>query len=210
VLRAQYLRFRLAHAPSRPFVEPVLKNLAFRPDRDWLEFSLSRSTKLAAAPVPRDVRFREAIADDLPELARIDREAFPDHPMPAELIERRLDEEWTIVAERGGQIAGFCRHTMAAPDAGWISVLAVGAAHRGVGLGAALTTRGAKRLFAEGAREAGLTTDGDNAPAIALYRKLGFRQSASGRDYRRPTDPKAIQKFIQDRRGIHIKFGGWR
>ena len=209
VLRADSVRLRLAYAPARPVVEPVLRKLWFQPSRDWIEFSLSRSTKVAAPPVPRGVRFRDGGVDDAEELLRIDREAFPDTPIPTGAFRVRLHEESVIVAERRGEIAGFCLYSMYA-DAGWISVLAVGEEHRGEGLGAALTVRAAKRLFAEGAQVAGLTTDDANGAAIRLYVRLGFRQTHAGRDYVRPTDPRAVEKLQQENRGTLIKFGGWR
>src|SRR5690349_8522542 len=48
-LRADSLRLRLSYAPARPLVEPVLKQQMFTPSRDWMEFSLSKATKLPAA-----------------------------------------------------------------------------------------------------------------------------------------------------------------
>ena len=210
VLRADRVRLRLTYAPARPIVEPVLRRLWFKPSRDWMEFSLARSTKLAAAPAPRGVRFREAGADDVDALLRIDRESFPDTPIPADAFAARINEESVIVAERGGEIAGFCIYTAPEPGAGWISVLAVCAEHRGAGLGAALTVRAAKRLFVEGARAVGLTTDDDNGSAIRLYVRLGFRQTRAGRDYTRPTDPREIKAMQTAGEGTLIRFGGWR
>jgi ribosomal protein S18 acetylase RimI-like enzyme len=210
VLRAERVRLRLTYAPARPMVEPVLRRLWFKPSRDWMEFSVARSTKLAAAPAPRGVRFREATAHDVDVLLRIDRESFPDTPIPADVFGGRLKEESVIVAERGGAIAGFCMYDAPEPGAGWISVLAVVKEHRGAGLGAALTVRAAKRLFAEGAQSVGLTTDDDNGAAIRLYVRLGFKQTRAGRDYTRPTDPREIKAMQTAEEGTLIRFGGWR
>jgi ribosomal protein S18 acetylase RimI-like enzyme len=210
MLGAENVRLRLSYAPARPIVEPVLKRLSFRPSRDWMEFSLARSTKLPAAPAPRGVRFRDAGIDDTDALLRIDRECFPDTPIPASVFSERLRVERAIVAERGGEIAGFCLFEAPEPDAGWISVLAVAEEHRGEGLGAALTARAAKRLFADGVQSVGLTTDDDNGDAIRLYVRLGFKQTRAGRDYTRPTDPRAVKAEQQAREGTLIRFGGWR
>jgi ribosomal protein S18 acetylase RimI-like enzyme len=209
-LGAESVRLRLTHAPARPLVEPVLKKLWFRPSRDWMEFELARSTKLPAAPSSRGVTYRDSVSKDVTDLLRIDRESFPDSPIPASVFASRLEQDDVIVAERRGAIAGFCMYSMIEKGAGWISVLAVGEEHRGQGIGAALTIRAAKRLFADGARTVGLTTDSDNGEAIRLYVRLGFKQTRAGRDYRRPTDPREIKAMQQAGEGTLIRFGGWR
>jgi ribosomal-protein-alanine N-acetyltransferase len=175
-----------------------------------MEFSLARAAKLPAA-TPRGVRFRDATLDDLPQLLRIDRQSFPDMPIEADVMRQRLrDEESAILAIAGGDVAGFSMFYTPEEGAGWISVLAVGEEHRGCGIGAALAVRAARRLFAAGARNVGLTTEDDNGPAIRLYVRLGFRQTIAGRDYRRPTDPRAITEMKRAGEGTFIRFGGWR
>jgi ribosomal protein S18 acetylase RimI-like enzyme len=210
VLRAEDVRLRLTHAPARPIVEPVLRRLWFRPSRDWMEFSLSRAARLPAAPAPRGMRLRPGGIDDAEDLLRIDRESFPDTPIAASVFADRLRHEQVIVAERRDVVAGFCLFNEPEPGAGWISVLAVGEEFRGEGLGAALTVRAAKQLFAAGAQSVGLTTDDGNGAAIRLYMRLGFRQTIAGRDYTRPTDPRAIKAMQTAGEGTLIRFGGWR
>ncbi len=205
------VRLRLGYAPARPLVEPMLKQLWFRPSRDWMTFSLARAAKLHAAPAPRGVRFRDGGVDDVPELIRIDREAFPDTPiLPGAMRARLQEEESVIVAVSGKEIAGFCIYSMPEPGAGWINVLAVGESHRGCGIGAALTVRAAKRLIADGAQNVELTTADGNGPAIRLYVRLGFKQTRAGRDYSRPTDPREIEAMKVAGEGTLIRFGGWR
>lgn len=205
------LRFRLAYFPARPMVEPVLKRLSFVPVRDWFEFTLERATKLPATPAPRGVRFRAGGLADVSALVRVDRECFPDTPMPPEGMRASIKQgEQVLVAERGGDTVGYCLYSQPDPGAGFIHVVAVSEAHRDQGIGAALTTRACKRLFAEGAREVSLTTDQDNGSAIRLYRRLGFKQTRAGRDYSRPTDPAEVEALQSAKRGTLIRFGGWR
>jgi hypothetical protein len=40
--------------------------------------------------------------------------------------------------------------------------------------------------------------------------RLGFKQSAAGRDYTRPTDQRVIEQMQKQGEGIVIRFGGWR
>jgi len=211
VLRSDSVRLRLGYAPARPLIEPMLKQLWFRPSRDWMEFSLPRAAKLPPSPAPRGVHFRDGGVDDVPDLIRIDREAFPDTPiLPGTMRARLQEEESVIVAMSGKEVAGFCTYSMPEPGAAWINVLAVGEAHRGSGIGAALTVRAAKRLFADGAQNIGLTTNDGNGPAIRLYVRLGFKQTRAGRDYSRPTDPREIKAMKIAGEGTLIRFGGWR
>lgn len=210
-LGSDSVRLRLGYAPARPLIEPMLKQLWFRPSRDWMTFSLPRVAKLPSSPAPRGLRFRDGGVDDVPELIRIDREAFPDTPiLPGAMRARLQEEESAIVAMSGKEIAGFCIYSLPEPGAAWINVLAIGEAHRGRGIGAALTVRAAKRLFADGAQNVGLTTNDGNGPAIRLYVRLGFKQTRAGRDYSRPTDPREIKAMKIAGEGTLIRFGGWR
>lgn len=204
------VRFRLAYSPARPTVEPVLLRLAFTRKRDWLEFALEKP-RLVTQPAPRGVKFRDHTPADLPELARIDRAGFPDGPLGQEGLRATIAEFGEIiVATSGGAIAGFCVFGQAEVGRGWIQGLVTDEAYRDAGVGAALTARAAKRLFAGGATEVGLTTDEDNGAAIRLYVRLGFRQTRAGRDYTRPVDEKAVAKQRAQKQGTVIRFGGWR
>jgi ribosomal protein S18 acetylase RimI-like enzyme len=211
-LSADSVRFRLSYAPARPVAEPVLKRLWFSPSRDWLGFMLERSAKLPPATVP-GVKFRAAAQADVRDLARIDDEAFPNTPIGADAMRDRLTipRYETLVAMAGKEMAGF--YMIEKPEeegVGWISIIAVAPPHQGRGIGRALTIRAAKRVFALGGREAGLSTDEDNSAAIRLYVSLGFRQDRAGRDYSRPTDPKRIEQMRVAGEGTLIRFGGWR
>lgn len=204
------VRFRLAYNPARPMVEPVVRRLGFVQKRDWLEFALEKR-QLVAQAAPRGVKFRDMVAGDLPELVRIDREGFPDTPLDRDGLRATIaDMGEIIVATVGAEVAGSCIFGQVEPGRGWIQVLGVDEAHRGAGIGAALTARAAKRLFAEGATEVGLTTDEDNGAAIRLYVRLGFRQTRAGRDYVRPVDEKAYAKQRAQSETTVIRFGGWR
>jgi len=210
-LRVDTVRFRLSHNPSRPVVEPVLKRLHFRPSRDWIEFTLAdaRAPRVAALA---GVRFRDATADDLDAVAAIDRAAFPESPIALSHLRAALEsgEEHTILALRAREAVGLCSVSHPDPGLGYMHSLAVLDHERGAGIGEALAVRGIRALVRGGARAVMLTTDAENTAAIRLYLKLGFRQSAAGRDYERPADPRAVERLAAETRGTLIKFGGWR
>jgi signal peptidase I len=85
----------------------------------------------------------------------------------------------SYVARSGGQVLGsvhLMRHpeTDSARTGYWLYSLTVRARYRGMGLGAALTQRVIDQSRSEGATELFLDVFEDNAPAVRLYRKLGF------------------------------------
>src|SRR5512135_1429077 len=94
------VRFRITHNPARPIIEPVLRNLWFTPLRSWLGFSLSKKTARPRVVGVKGVTFRDGGVADLDEMVRIDRECFPETPMPAPMMRRAIERgERVIVAE---------------------------------------------------------------------------------------------------------------
>lgn len=91
-----------------------------------------------------------------------------------------------IAAERAGELAGAVwygppgcpRLPIYAPDWALIRILVVDAAHRGHGLGAALTDACLARARADGAKAIGLHTGAAMTRALALYRRRGFAKQA--------------------------------
>ena len=204
------LRFRLTHSPSRPVVEPVLRKLWFSPAPDQWRFQMSRTDAAPKAAAPKGARLRAATIADAAAFERVDADAFPGTPMPLTRIRELLRAGHSWIAVSGAETAGACLCSMPDPGEGFIHTLAVAETSRGRGVGAALTSRAIRELFHSGAGRVSLTTNADNAPAIALYRKLGFEAAQTGRVYTRPADEAQIERLKQEHRGVHIKFGGWR
>ncbi|KNB51430.1 mycothiol synthase [Streptomyces caatingaensis] len=121
--------------------------------------------------------------DDAAWLA-VNAEAFAHHPEQGSLTQRDLDdrkgEDWFdpegfFLAERAGEIVGFhWTKVHAAEGLGEVYVLGVRPGAQGGGLGRALTTVGLRHLAARGLPTAMLYVDADNAPAVAVYERLGF------------------------------------
>lgn len=157
---------------------------------------------LAAVPAPRFpvgtvARSLRPGIDDGP-FVRLVNAAFADHPSPIELTEaevRRVNATPGFVpgsvlvveeAATGGMVA-FCRVVgYAAADgspAGEIRLLGVDPAHRGRGLGRAVTAWGVETLRGRGAETVVLAVEGENASALRLYEGLGFRPAAEWRHW---------------------------
>ena len=87
-----------------------------------------------------------------------------------------------IVGRPGAQPAGFILARMAAGEAEILTV-AVARAHRRVGLGRQLMDAVLRRLHGERAETLFLEVDEVNAPALALYRRLGFTEVGRRKGY---------------------------
>lgn len=159
-------------------------------------------TALAAAPPPRfpaGILPRSLRADaDVRPFVRLVNAAFADHPSPIELTEaevRRVNATpgflpgSVLVVEDGatGTMVAFCRvvgyQTADGTPAGEIRLLGVDPAWRGRGLGRAVTAWGVDTLRDRGAEAVVLAVEGENASALRLYERLGFRAGAEWRHW---------------------------
>jgi mycothiol synthase len=136
---------------------------------------------------PVDVRTFEVGRDEDAFLA-LNAEAFAHHPEQGALtrggLEQRMAEPWFdpagfFVAERDGELVGF--HwtkvhdaTASAPALGEVYVVGVSPTAQGGGLGRRLTLAGLHHLAGLGLAQVLLYVEADNAPAVAVYRRLGF------------------------------------
>jgi len=107
----------------------------------------------------------------------------------------RLGEDWFspagfLVARRAGRIVGSCWTKVHPPDPphephalGEIYVIGVDPSAHGEGLGRALVLAGLAHLHRHGIGVGMLFVDAANAPAVSLYRSLGFVTSRIDRAY---------------------------
>jgi len=100
------------------------------------------------------------------------------------------------VAKIGDELAGFVELVRHPPEhfpyvGHWLFSLHVWTRFRGLGIGELLTRQVMTQAQGEGARELWLAVFADNAPAINLYRKLGFEHIAQ---------PALDEKFVAEAR----------
>ncbi|OIJ90929.1 GNAT family N-acetyltransferase [Streptomyces colonosanans] len=127
--------------------------------------------------VDRPLTMRGVTEADLPELVRVDREAFPQEPYPYFVLRQLFDlhGDRLLVLDDGEHLHGYVLFVTTSDGyRSWIVSLGVTRDQRGRGLGRRLMLEVLRRLRAEGVREARLTVEPTNAAAIALYRSLGF------------------------------------
>jgi GNAT superfamily N-acetyltransferase len=135
-----------------------------------------RPGRVAALPPPAGVTVRRASLGDLDAIAAVDHASFPEFWRydPAQLA-RLIGRGRGTLAEEGGNAIGYTLATVSGGE-GSLGRLAVAAAMRGRGVGAALASEAVAWLAGQGARAVTLSTQSDNEASRRLYVRLGFRR----------------------------------
>jgi mycothiol synthase len=133
--------------------------------------------------VPDGITIRSFTPADAEQVIAVNARAFAHHPeqgaMDAVDFARRTSTEWfdpagLFVAERDGRIVGF-HWTKVEDGVGEVYVVGIDPDAQGGGLGTALTARGLRHMYEQGLPIVDLYVEGDNAPALKVYRNLGFQ-----------------------------------
>ncbi|HEU4337478.1 MAG TPA: mycothiol synthase [Nocardioides sp.] len=151
--------------------------------RDLWVMRRPSSLPLPALEVPDGVTIRSYRDSDAADVVAVNAAAFAHHPeqgsMDLDNLARRMAEPWfdpagLLVAEDGSGMLGF--HWTKQHDAalGEVYVVGVAPAAQGRGLGKVLTLAGLHHLAGLGVDEVLLYVESDNAPAVAVYSRLGF------------------------------------
>ena len=140
---------------------------------------------------PVDVRpFR--VGEDEEAFLALNAAAFAHHPeqggLTREGLDERMAEPWFdpagfLVAEQGGELVGFHwtkvqEATGSQPAVGEVYVVGVSPTAQGGGLGRRLTLAGLHHLAGRGLSDVLLYVEADNAPAVAVYGRLGFSHAS--------------------------------
>ncbi|TNC26139.1 mycothiol synthase [Amycolatopsis alkalitolerans] len=152
---------------------------------------------------PPDVTLRTFVpGQDEEAVIAVNARAFDWHPEQGSLTVDDLRaaerEDWFdpagfFLAERDGAVIGFHWTKVHPADpnrfdgehVGEVYVVGVDPAAQGGGLGKALTAAGLRHLADTGLTQVILYVEGDNAPAIAVYEKLGFARYSVDVQYAR-------------------------
>lgn len=127
---------------------------------------------------------------DAEDWVALNARAFADHPeqgrMTLEDLQARMAQPWFdaegfLLARHLDELVGFVwtKHEPGEAD-GEIYVVGTSPAAQGHGVARHLLALALRHLASRGARRAVLYVEGDNAPALSLYRRLGF--TTIGRD----------------------------
>ena len=172
-----------------PAAERLAKTLGFSRVRDLWQMRRSLHAELLPVHVPTGVTlraFRPGTADE-EALLRVNARAFAQHAeqgaMSADDLHHRMGEAWfdpqgLIVAEHDAAMVGFHWTKVHAggehDPIGEVYVVGVHPDAQGLGLGKVLTLAGLWHLRERGLDQVMLYVESDNAPAIAVYERLGF------------------------------------
>lgn len=129
---------------------------------------------------------RAAVVDDLDAIAKLERDSFPEDQVSRRSISYflRAPHSPVIAAAIDGELAGYAVLSLRnRSEAARIYSIAVDAhfARRGVGLALLQACEKYARLHKKS--QLTLEVRYDNAPAIALYERSGFRQFGEHADY---------------------------
>jgi mycothiol synthase len=153
------------------------------------------------APInpPAGVRVRTFTPADEAALLAVNAAAFAHHPEQGHLthedFQERVNEAWfdpnglflAVNEDDDSDLLGFHWtkvHLDENPPYGEVYVVATNPKAVGRGLGSVLTSAGLVYLATRGVDEVILYVDGDNAPAIAVYERLGFTTVRTEVQYR--------------------------
>jgi [ribosomal protein S18]-alanine N-acetyltransferase len=134
----------------------------------------------------RGLTVRTAVVEDLDAIAKIERDSFPDDQVSRRSIGYflRAPHLPVIAVAIDGELAGYALLSLRkGSQAVRIYSIAVDARFARRGVGSALLQACEKYARARQKSELTLEVRYDNAPAIALYEKWGFRQFGEHEDY---------------------------
>ncbi len=140
--------------------------------------------------------FRPGDPDDEDAWLALNAAAFAHHPeqgrMTLDDLRAREAEPWfsgddlLLLRDADGALAGSC-WLKVEDGTGEFYAVAVRPDRQGRGLGGVLMRAGSSRLVGRGLAAAALYVEGDNEPALALYRRSGFTRHAIDVQYAAPT-----------------------
>ncbi len=189
---------------DHPAAARLAAGLGLRRARElWMMRRDPSAGPLPAQPLPEGVAVRALrVGVDEPAMVAVNNRAFAWHPEQAGLTEDDVrvreaepwfDAEGFLLAwdVASGDLLGFHwtkvheRSASVPRPVGEVYVLGVDPAAQGRRLGSVLTLAGLEHLAARGFDTVILYVEGDNAPAIATYTKLGFVRAAVDVSYAR-------------------------
>ena len=136
--------------------------------------------------------FRFAAPEDLPRLLTLMRTAESVAQWTDEAYAKRITQDCALLANIDRHLVGALVFTNASPGEWEVENIVVDSALRRQGIGAALIRELAVRAKEKGAIRFHLEVRASNAPAIALYTKLGFVETTRRPGYYQNPEEDAI------------------
>ena len=150
--------------------------------------SMSTTTSTCEPEPSADLIIRPARQDDLAEISALEQSCFTAYNLSLRQLQYHQQRGRTVflVAEQGGRVVGegiaLVRHHKQSVS-GRAYSLAVDPAHRGRRIGERLMREMLEQLRHRGVRRVYLEVEANNASAVHLYERLGFRGIGELPDY---------------------------
>jgi mycothiol synthase len=183
-------RLRVWAHGSLPGSARLAERFGLRTARELWRMRRELDDTLPAPLLPGGVQLRSFVPGrDETAVVYVNHRAFTWHPeqgaMTVEDLHRAEAESWfdpdgfLLALDTDDRLLGF-HWTKIHPDVGGapigeVYVVGVDPDAQGSGLGRALTLAGLQHLRSVGQRQVMLYVEGDNAPAVAVYTRLGFQ-----------------------------------
>jgi mycothiol synthase len=169
---------------DHPAARALATSHQLAPERELLHLVASLPSRTSGTEGVEIEHF--VVGRDEAEWVALNAIIFADHPEQGSVsmndLEQLETESWFradtfLVLRDGGLMIGYCWLKIE-DDRGEFYVVGVHPGHQGRKLGGKLFEAGLARLRELGIRQAHLYVEGDNLPALALYRAHGFAQDS--------------------------------
>ncbi|WP_375295882.1 mycothiol synthase [Saccharothrix sp.] len=179
---------------GHPGAQALAAKLGYRKVRELLRLRRPLDDTLPQPKLPEGVRLRPfEPGRDEAAVVYVNHRAFSWHPeqgaMSIEDVRDKEHEHWfdakgfLLAVDAEERLLGFHWTKTHTGDLGEVYVVGVDPDAQGGGLGKALTLAGLEHLRGTGRTEVMLYVESDNAPALAVYTRLGFEKWDSDVQY---------------------------
>ena len=144
----------------------------------------------------REIRLRQMIKADMPQIMALEDELFPEDAWTAEMFAGEFAQPASrrlyLVAESAGALVGYAGMMFGGGAQADVVTLAVDPAHWGQGTGTALLCALVEEAGRRGYTEVLLEVREDNPRARRLYLRHGFTEIGIRRGYYQPSGVDAV------------------
>lgn len=172
-LDGRFEQFEFAVGADHVEAMALGERLGYRRDIGSVVLRLDSDLRPTVAPPRSGIRLLEPSGDVADRVAGLHDRIFPAGHLSGRQVVGSADDV-VLAAVDGPDVVGYVRAEHQAGGDGYLDFVGVEPAHRSVGVARALVLGAIERLRRGGAAAITLTVREDNAPARALYARLGF------------------------------------
>lgn len=171
-------KLQVAAIALKQWFQTIMLDSGFAPRQSILSLELRGEYLVQNFPLPSEMRIRPMLESDLPQVARLDLDAFGPfwHNTQDSLARARSQSVYASVVEDFSGPVGYQIST-GNPFGAHLARLGVRKQAQNRGLGAALVCDLVRNLTPAHSSLLTVNTQSDNAASLALYKKLGFIQT---------------------------------